>query len=489
MSKQYHNGLYLEVRSYAEMFAKLSKPPLLINDFDVSSKEGKRRLNEAMVVSYDGDTLANTPTCGCGKYNEARYLHHTCSVCNIVVDYITDRPLESMLWVQAPKAIGNFFNLTIWRFLRARLRHTGGFSILFWLCDPYYRWDKSARAQATVKQLEDIGLKRGLANFIDNYEEYLTILMQYRLLAPTSSVKAREYTYQYLIDNANKTFFEYLPFPSRLLFVTEKYNETVYMDDSMRNAVDAALAFANIGNSTRQLRQAEVESKVTKAMSIMDDFCNDYERTIMLGKPGVYRKLVFGSKPLFVFRAVITSLHDVHDYDALEFPWSLSVSLFTLHLSNLLLKRDFTPQDIMALISESSLRRHPLIEKLLDELILGGVNPQLVTWLRQPTLERGSFEGNKPISAVKKDPSDNTIGNSDIALRQKNSDFDGDMLSGFLLLCNKWARNYERLSTHLTLMDQNRAFKVSDAADIPKPKLTTLDAWLRDESEDNHKYL
>jgi hypothetical protein len=419
---KYHNGLYLEVRSYEELFSRLSKPPLLINDFDVSSKEGKQRLNDAMMVSYDGDTLSNTPSCGCGKYNEARYLHHICEECHIEVNYITDRPLESMLWVQAPACIGSFFNLTVWRFLRARLRHAGGFSILFWLCHPYYKNDRTEKTRAVIQMLEDIGLKRGMANFIDNYEEYLTTLKKYRLLAPSFSVKARELTYQYLIDNAHKTFYEYLPFPSRLLFVTEKYNETVYMDDSMRNAVDAALAFAGIGNSTRRLRQAEVESKVTKALSIMDDFCSVYERDILLGKPGVYRKLLFGSKPLFVFRAVITSLHDVHDYDALEFPWSLSVSLFTLHLSNLLLKREFTPQDIMSLISESSLRRHPLIERLLDEIINEGVHPQLVTWLRQPTLERGSFEGNKPISKVKKDVSDNTIGNSDICLNAKNSD-------------------------------------------------------------------
>jgi hypothetical protein len=38
-------------------------------------------------------------------------------------------------------------------------------------------------------------------------------------------------------------------------------------------------------------------------------------------------------------------------------------------------------------------------------------------------------------------------------------------------------------------MDQNRAFRVSNAADIPKPKITTLDAWLRDDTVDNHQYL
>ena len=137
------------------------------------------------------------------------------------------------------------------------------------------------------------------------------------------------------------------------------------------------------------------------------------------------RKLIYGARPDWTYRAVISSNHGVHDYHCLELPWSLSVLLFQTHLSNKLLKRKFTPNEIKTLLYENTLRHHPILDGLFKELIeeskVDGNKGIPTTFARNPTLKRGSIE-RFFIDKIKEDPTVNTVSISVLALVAKNAD-------------------------------------------------------------------
>lgn len=468
------SGLFQEVLGYDELFTTLSQAPLIVNDYDVFSKEGREELNKILMTKYDGDMLSNAPRCGCGKYKDEKFIGITCEVCHSKVEYTTEKKIESLLWAKVPKGIPAFINLTVWRILQSTLTATN-YSILEWLCNPSYK--PVYKRPAIMDKVESLGLRRGLRYFTVNYEEVITILFENRIIAHNKSKAIREQMYKWLMDNIEVTFSKVLPFPSQLVFITEESNNRTWVDPTMAPAIDAILTLAQTTSDAKEPRLAVKEARIVKAMNSLDEYYSAYESSMIFGKPGIYRKLVLGTRPAWTFRAVIVSRHSAHQYDELIFPWSLSVSLYRSHLINLLLKKDFTPQEISALLAESSINYNPLIDKLLQQVFYGGPRLPHVTWQRFPSLRRQSNELMR-VGGYKTDPSDNTIEVSNMTLINKNADFDGDMLSGQAIPCNDWIKKYEPLLSHHSSMDFNEPFRVTNGVTIPSPVISTANNWL-----------
>lgn len=465
----------MEIISYDEMFSTLSQAPLIVNDYDVSTSEGREELNKIMMTKYDGDSLSNAPRCGCGKYKDEIYVGVTCEVCKSVVEYTTEKKIESLLWAKVPRGIPSFINLSIWRILQGALR-VSNFSILDWLCNPSYK--STSKTPPLMRKVEDLGFRRGLRNFTMNYEEIITTLFENRIIAHNRSKALRQQMYDFLMVNLDVTFSKFIPFPSQLVFITEENNGRKWVDPTMGPAIDAILTLAKTTSDTKEPRLAVKESRIVQAINLLDSYYTKYESDIIFGKPGIYRKLVLGTRPAWTFRAVIRSRHSAHQYDELIFPWSLSVSLFRSHLINLLLKDNYTPQEISAVLAESSINYSPLIDSLLKKIFYGGPRLPHVTWQRFPSLRKQSNELMK-VGGYKTDPADNTIDVSNMTLINKNADYDGDMLSGQLVLCKDWIDKFSPLYSHHSSMDFNEPFKVSRGVTIPAPVISTTDNWLR----------
>lgn len=475
------NGIYLRVLNYDTMFRHMSTQAILMNDFNIDLESDRLKLNRLIYASLDGDSLSNTASCDCGEIVGMDNYGVRCNTCLSTVVPITEKPLESKLWLRVPPGIKSFINLTVWRILSKNLTHSN-FSILEYLCNPRYQ-PPGNLAIDKMRKLERLEIPRGYNHFIENYEAILVALFKAGLLGPSASARQRRKIMRFLQENFDRTFSEYMPFPTRLGFIRESANNRITADPKMVAAINAAHIL--IGIETREsaenqpkLTQAVKEARIVTALQGMDSYYKTFESEIVFKKPGISRKLVYGTKPYFSFRAVITSRQKPHRQDGLELPWSLSTLLFKLHLQNKLLDRNYTPNEMEAMIYENTLRWHPELDRLFKELLAEAPNGTIpTTFGRNPTLTRGSI-GYNQIDTIKTDPTDNTISLSPLNLIDKNADYDGDALWGELPLDHKNAKIMSRLDPVTGVMDLNKPFTVSRNTTLPAPLIATLTNWI-----------
>jgi len=471
-------GVYLKVVDFDAMFNALSHPAIIVNDFDISSESERARLNSLIYTRYDGDTLSNIPSCDCGRLTGERNKGRICGGpkgCGQLVVPVTEKKLESLLWMEAPDGIPAFVNLKIWRILSKHLT-VSSFNFLEWLTNPFYR-PPVAVPQAQMAKIERLNLPMGLSNFCRYYDQIIDSLYTNRIF--TGRVQQRDKLYRFLKKFRDRTFTKRLPFPSRLGFITEESNGKVYADHKMASALDAIWTIVSMYANGEDPSLKMKESRCVRAMNKLNEYYKDFEVNTASRKEGIKRKLIYGTRPHWTYRAVISSLHRPHNYDELELPWSLSTMLYKIHLANKLLAREFTPNEIIALLYENSLRYHPLLDSLFKELIAetpGGLGLPS-TLGRNPTLRRGSIQTFK-ITKIKDDPSVNTISLSVLCLRAPNADFDGDALNGQPCLDNDIAEKMKRLEPHLGAMDLNKPWRVSRNLGMPTPVLSTIGAWI-----------
>jgi hypothetical protein len=426
------NGVYLKTVNFDEMFANLTQPPIIVNDFDITKEEDRERLNFLLYTKYEGDTLANLPSCDCRQLSGDRNIgrRHVYDPitglpgCNTLVLPVTEKPLESMLWMETPPGVPAFVNPTVWRILSKELTKNG-FNILEWLCNPYYH--ATVKVPPIMAKVQSLNLPMGLCNFHDHYDEIIDKLYYGKIFCVRVSTRNR--LYEYLKSVRSCTFTKRLPFPSRLTFVTEENNNNTYADHKMLAAVDGILTIASMDVDGAERSIAVKEGRCVRAVVKLNEFYRDFEAETAATKEGIFRKLIYGTRPHWTYRAVISSLHRPHLYDTLALPWSVSILLFKAHLSNKLLKSELTPNDIISLLYENTLRPHVLLEGLFDELIAESPGGRGIptTLGRNPTLKRGSIE-RFFINEIKRDTNINTISLSVLCLRAKNADYDGKAL-------------------------------------------------------------
>ncbi len=475
------NGIYLRVVSYDTMFMKQTNPAIIMNDFNIDLESERLKLNGLIYASLDGDSLNNTAACDCGVIHGMDNYGIRCNDCLSLVMPITEKPLETLLWLKVPAGITKFINLTVWRILSKNLTHSS-FNILEYLCNPRYS-PTATLAADKMRKLERLEIPRGYNHFVENYESIVVALSKANLIGPSASARKRRKLMRFLQENFDRTFSDYLPFPTRLGFIKESSNNRITADPKMVSAVNAAHILIGIDNrevaeNQPKLAQAVKEGRVVNALQNFNDYYKTFESDVIFKKPGVARKLIYGTRPYFGFRAVITSRQKPHKQDALEMPWSLSALLFKVHLQNKLLTQGYTPNEMQALIYENTLRWHPELDRLFKELLAESPNGTIpTTFGRNPTLTRGSI-GYNQIDVIKPDPTDNTISISPLNLIDKNADFDGDALWGELPLDLKNSKVMSRLDPVTGVMDLDKPFTVSRNTTLPPPLIATLTSWI-----------
>lgn len=412
-------GVYHKVVDYEEMFRQLPFKPVILNEFDTSKEEERQRLNDIIYTEYDGETLSNVPRCECesdGLSGEVN-VGILCDTCGTEVRPVTEKALQSLLWMTAPHPVPAFINLTVWRIMERYMR-LQGFSVIQYLTDPYYVY-KTKRERPVIRKLRALNLPLGLTNFYNHFDDIIEKLHQNGLLA--AERRNRDLIYKFLKENRSRVFSKVLPCPSRLLFITERNNDQIWIDDNLKGAIHAINTLTSIYATNRPLDRKTVESRVVKVMRLQDEFYRTYEKNICFKKQGIIRKLILGSRPNHTFRAVISSEHEPHDVGTVKLPWSLSVLLLATHLRSKMLRMDLTPPQMSALIFENTLKSHPLIKKIIQELqdeAPGGAMEALL--VRFPLLRRASTTNFR--LGIKDDASDNTISYPVLACVGPNAD-------------------------------------------------------------------
>ncbi len=412
------NGIYLDVVDFDLLYNMSSIIPKFVDEMDVDDLSNRQKLTDMLITKYESETLDSVPTCTCG---ELRFgwvgSSAICENCGTGVTVPAERPIESQLWIRAPKGVKALIQP---RMLDAMIMffRAGGESIVTWLLDPMYRPKREVPAHF---KLREKGIKRGLNYFIDNFDEIFNLMM-YGLGINRTRADKIEFA-KWMERNRNKLFPKAIPIPSKITFIVEQTATGKFADTSMTSAFDAINTITSIYSGINEPTQAVKESRAFRACQQLAAFYETQYRKALGPKSGWFRRHVFGSRPAFSFRAVISSLSENHLYDEVHLPWSLALSLFELHITNKLLRLGMSPNQINQLINDNYERYHPVLDTVLKEILAehpsGRGFPVVIQ--RNPSLKRLSAQ-RFFVSKIKTDPNINTISLSVLVLKGPNAD-------------------------------------------------------------------
>lgn len=378
---------------------------LVVNKFDLDSQEQIDQLGRLVYTHYEGDALNSVPMCDCEKTYGRGNEDVRCPHCGTLVLSVTERPLQSILWIEPPKGVKTLFNPEAWFILNKQLTHNG-VRLLEWLCNPTMQMPVNAPAKI-VRKLQSLEIERGINHFYDHFDEIMATLFEQGLVTGTREQKndLQEFIEVY----RDAIFAPALPVPSKLGFITERTVNRTYADPRMMPAIDAIHTISGTENSPTPLSIKQRQARTVKVIDLLSSYYQEFIGETLGKKPGWARKHVYGSRLHFTFRAVISSLSDNHHYEELHIPWSVAVMTYRYHLICLLRKMgpEWNPRTCAAFLDEHTLIHHPLLEDLFKRLIDGSpytlrnldpmdTSPPLrglpVLLNRNPTLVRGSIQ-------------------------------------------------------------------------------------------------
>lgn len=365
-------AIHLRLVNHDELFNKATNNPIIVNNFDLHSQAHMERLNELIYTTYNEDSLEILPTCEGGHLKGEYNVGLLCPECNTYCLSVTERPLESALWIAAPEGVEALINPEIWIILSKRFSD-GGVNVLEWLTNPKLVVPLE-KTPLSIKKLKHLKVPRGLNNFYRNFDEIMDLLINGKVIK-NGKLEEREALLQFIKENRSAIFSRHLPIPSKLAFITEKTPMGTYADPTMGPAVEAIRTISSIENSITPMGEKMRESRTVRAISQLAEYYETFFSASLGPKAGWFRKHIYGTRAHFSFRAVISSISEPHYYEEAHLPWSMSVMFFKIHLISKLLRRGFTPNEAMRHLHEHTLQYDLLIDELFQELIAEAPGP------------------------------------------------------------------------------------------------------------------
>jgi hypothetical protein len=410
-------GTYLALENHDRIFEAIPNKGdlIIVNDFSCTTEAEREAFNDQLRVKYTPeDILSNIPRCLCGEISGQANKGLMCTNCLQTAESRAGVQLESKVWMRAPREVLAFINPRIWRML-CMLFDKSDFRVMQYLTDRSYRPATMTDLQAAVDALQiPRGLNNFVMHFVDIFDKLATIV--------TDREKRKNYHMIKLmwLRQGDCFFPRHMPAPNHTLFVLEKTNSAHYVEKTVPLMLDAIRTLVGIDTPQYSLSKARQE---TKTVRTIDEYANAHYRwmsEVASAKPGVYRKQVFAARSEFSFRAVIVSKTDRHDYETVTVPWSIAVTFLEYHITNKLIRRGWTPNQIKEHLYSHAHKYSPVLSEIFDELIAESPYKGIPIILgRNPSLKRGSIQ-RLFIDDIWKDPAIQSIALSDLVLRELN---------------------------------------------------------------------
>lgn len=411
-------GLALNTQNYLQNLQNLKRPPIVVNDLDTRYPEDKELLDKYLMTEYETATYSMIPQCDCGHLIGGYLRGKVCPKCESEVLAHSEVPIESNLWIQVPEGVHAFISPIHYGKLTQAFE-SNKIDVIRWICDVHYK--ANFDTNDVIVKLRERGVKRGYNNFIENFWDYLEILLERRLY--TSASDKRKEIKQWLLDNQENLFTPVLSLPNRIALVTEKTPTGRYGEvGKFGGAAEAANTITSLKTRIDPPTQLVNESATIKVVILLAEYAKAQYKYSLGKKEGWARKHICSTRMPFTARNVITSLHAIHEYDELHVPWAMAIGLLKTHLTNKFLKAGYTPNEAEGILTGHVNREHPVIRQFLNELIQESPYKGLpVCFNRNPTLLRGSIQ-QLYITKVHDNVRDQTIRLSVLVLKSFNAD-------------------------------------------------------------------
>ena len=470
--------VFLKQVNFNEEIRFSSKAPIIINDIVNDTVEDRERNIELTQSRYASDTVTLIPTCRCGETSGMYSTGVICNKCGTpVISSIVDE-IEATVWFRRPVGVSKLIAPHLWIKLKNRFKKkNSAFYVLKWITNPNYKCDCKMPAFMSVVE-RTYPYQRGYNEFVEHFYEVVDYLYALTAFKPpkgaTDALREEIMGLPY-----GMIFSDYLPIPNKSIMVVEKTRYASYTEPSIIVAIDAIEGMYSIDSETSHIRTIKAkEARTIKAIDGISDFYSCYYGNSLSPKPGMLRKHVFASRGNFTFRTVITSITGPHEYDEAHVPWCVGVAAFREHLKNKLSKLGMSDNQGNALLNSHVHKYHPLIDKLLKELISDTVTRGIpIVFQRNPSLEQGSAQWLR-ITKFKTDVHDLSTSFSILLVNAPNADFDGDEMNGTLLIDTYLDHLFRPLQAQFNIMELNEPYKISSAVTIPKPVISSISNFL-----------
>lgn len=434
--------IYQTLISFEDMFRKLKEPPVIVNRFSSVTEEDREKIKQLVMTKYSSDLLSVLPSCPGGHLKGEHVVGEYCDICNVIVKSTVEEDIEPILWFETPKDLADrgckLINPRVWIIL-SNWFSKSGFDILHWLCNT--RYHPGVKRPKIMDAVEALGIERGYTYFTQNFDAIIDALLSIKDFRgkklPTSfGIQMSGPAYEsdelrlFLKTYRDCIFSHYLPVPNRSIYVLEKTSVGSYGDDKMWGPIDAVIMMTSIDTDEKKTATfRDKENRTIRAITLLAEFYEDYDRNDLAKKQGLLRKHLYGARTDFGFRAVITSITEPHDYETIYAPWGAGLTAYRPHLESKLHKLGFGQNQALSFIFSHIEKRDTqgpggtsLLAKLLQELIDESPYKGLPVIIhRNPYLLMGSAQA-VYITKFKDDPADHTISMSILIVRACNAD-------------------------------------------------------------------
>lgn len=410
-------SISLELVNLNQLFTSSPIEPVILNDMSSVTVEDREKIDELTTSSYhQTDVFSNRPSCSCGNTVDGYRLGVICKVCRTPVQEMFDQELIPKVWIRAPQHVSSLINPMIWTMLSDKFTKSG-FNLIEWLCNTDYQ-PTCNRPSDEIEELLTQGVERGYNNFVMNFNKYFDILSNLKHFA-----KKRDDSLKQLIEEERDSVFcQYLPLPNKAMMIQEHSKVGSYIDPMVLQIIAAIKTIRSIDTPMAMYTQRQRENRTVKTIIKLAAFYYECYHLLLAKKQGLIRKHIFGTRCHFSTRAVISSTTTAHRYDELEISWGQGATMLKLHLMNKLLRRGYTPNEATSLLQEYTVKYHPLLDEMFQEIINESRDNGLYCiFVRNPSLSRSSTQRMK-IVKIKTDPNDITVSLSILAVVGFNAD-------------------------------------------------------------------
>lgn len=460
-------------------FNKLDTTPIIANQYDVTTLDGRRKFDNMLLTVYEGNSLKPSPQCSCirnplrGRFR----LGELCPNCGDVVSEVFTKEVNSNIWLVPLPETPAFVSPLAWYVMQKAMK-VERVDCLKYICDPFYKTKETKmplRLRAVQeKYLDEHG--RGLSTFYEHFDGIMdTFINQSNSSRTPPKLKQLDEFIKYNRDNI---FTTALPVPNRVMFPIEQSGSASYGDKNMVNAVNAVRTIQEAESKKHSMSKKGQESRMVKCIELFTTYHFGTIKELIGSKYGMARQHVFGGRWHFSSRAVVVSIHDPHDFRTVYLPWVIAVEQFRIQLVNKLLKRNYSPRQAYELLQLHATMYSEVLDELFHELIEESPYIGLPIILqRNPTIRRPSAVM-VYVTKVKTDCRDHTISISVGNLTGMNADFDGDQLNTVSLQDAVSHDRFEVLSPDHNVADLSTPWALNDTLKLQPPVISTASSWL-----------
>lgn len=406
--------------SLDEYFRSISSKKLILNDFSMFDQNHKEEFHNTMVKEYNSDNFSILPKCSCGKYVGELYKGYRCEDCGCIVDEMSYDPI---IWAKAFTPDRKFLNPMYFQMLNNLL--SKDIQYLVGVTNETRTKNNICGSIARNVLHNDRTYKNFLLN-IRNILIYVNTLSQYQSGPKAESVRLMLELWD---TQSDILLSEYLPMINNVLFNVTKTNKGKYLDTGFASIYDVATMWMRVANDYTATEQQldKTTGKAVCSIGVMPEF---YIKNYLSGKPGIFRKHVYGCRSPFTFRSVIVSRPGRHRHDEVVAPWVTLVSVLRPYMLNKLMRRyDMSYMEASNKILKAAKAYDKDIEDIGKELIseakqYNGRGISIIIH-RNPSLYLGSAQL-MYIIAFDNDVENYAIQFPQLSAKAPNADYDGD---------------------------------------------------------------